>query len=361
MNWQLGNLGPVFFSHQLKLDYQNYHFPDELDQKFSKQGLIFESEAKLELERVFGLSYLEEKPLDQVTENSSVQNASTTIGSLPLLRTSKNDIAPLVSNNSYRHSQVYKIKHYYLSDQKFTGNSKFKNQIETDDGQFDYVDAIRSKEHLSNQVTAQDSLPLSNTVEFQWNNRLIKKSSKVFDPYIDGRYLKDNFDYADIAVFELSQGLDLNIHSDQLVDRLTRLYLNTGVTLDKTSLSVQEFYFHKTSEHKLSSSASYNFDRATFGGRFTYNSFNSSNTPVAKLIGYDLSLRASDLFTFKNTLDYNLEAKNITNSTYSFIYSPLNNCWKIELNYARDLIDKKFGLLVYINYNENNFTSLNVR
>jgi LPS-assembly protein len=361
MNWQLGNLGPVFFSHQLKLDYQSYTFPTEADKKFSKRGLIFETEAKFELERVFGLSYTEEKPIDQSSEALKSKGAQSTIGVLPSLVNSKEDTFAVISNKSYRHSQEYKIKHYYLSDQKFSGNAKFRDQIEIDDGQFDYVDAIRSKEHLTNQVTAQDSLPLSNTVEFQWNNRLIRKSSKVFDPYIDGRYLKDNFDYANIAFFELSQGLDLNVKSNELVDRLTRLYVNTGLSLDKSSLSVQEFYFHKTSEHKLTSTAAYTFDRASLGGRFTYNSFNSSNTPVAKLVGYDLVLHLSDLVTLKNTVDYNLRANNITQSNYSFIYSPLNNCWKIEFNYARDLIDKKFGLIVYINYNENNFTSLNVR
>jgi LPS-assembly protein len=361
MNWQLGKLGPVFFSHQLKLDYQSYTFPTESDKKFSKKGLIFETEAKFELERVFGLSYTEEKPLDESSDTLKSKVTQTTIGELPAIKNSKDETITFTTNNSFRHSQEYKLKHYYLSDQKFSGNSKFRDQIEIDDGQFDYVDAIRSKEHLTNQVTAQDSLPLSNTIELQWNNRLIKKSAKAFDPYIDGRYLKDNFEYANIAFFELSQGLDLNVKSDLLVDRLTRLYVNTGLTLDKTTLSVQDFYFHKTSDHKLTSTAAYNFERASLGGRFTYYSSNTSNTPIAKLVGYDLVLRASDLFTFKNTIDYNLITKNITQSNYSFIYSPLNNCWKIEFNYARDLIEKKFGLLVYINYNENNFTSLNVR
>lgn len=362
MNWQLGNLGPIFFSHQLKLDYQSYVFPTETDKKFSKKGLLYETEAKIELERVFGLSYTEKKPIDtEVNGSRKDTDKQTTIGLLPSLKNSKDEELTLVSKNSYRHSQEYKIKHYYLSDQKFSGNSKFRDQIETDAGQFDYVDAVRAKEHLTNQVTAQDSLPLSNTVELQWNNRIIQKVAREFDPYIDARYLKDNFAYSNIAFFEVSQGLDLNIKSDELVNRLTRLYVNTGLSLDRTSLNIQEFYFHKTSEHKLASTVSHNFDRFTFGGRFTYNSFNSSNTPITKLAGYDLLVHANDLLTFKNSLDYNLNSKNITQSSYSLIYSPLNNCWKLEFNYTRDLIEKKFGLLVYINYNENNFSSINVR
>lgn len=361
MNWQLGNFGPIFFSHQLKLDYQRYNFPNETEKHFTKKGLIFETEAKFELERVFGLAYTEEKPIDEIDESTKNKTHQTTIGSLPSLKSNKDESVKLITKNSYRHSQEYKLKHFYLSDQRFQGNSKFKNQIETDNGQFDYVDAIRSREHVTNQITAQDSLPLSNTIELQWNNRLIRKSSKKFDPYVDGRYLKDNFEYANIAYFEASQGYDLNVNSDQLVDRLTRMYINTGLNLNRMSLSIQEFYFHRTSEHKVTSSASYNFERASLAGTFTYNSFNSSNTPVAKLAGYNLSLSPNDLITLKNIVDYNFQAKKITQSSYSILYSPVNNCWKIEFNYARDLIDKKFGLLFYINYNENNFASLNVR
>jgi LPS-assembly protein len=362
LDWQLGNLGPVFFSHRTKLDFQNYSFPTETDKKFTKKGLIYETEAKFELDKIFGIAYSEQIPSEQIKEKEIVNpKPSTVIGSLPEIKDNKIETFKTITNNSFRHSQEFKLKHYYLSDQKYSGNSKFRNQIESDEGQFDYVDAVREKEHLTNQITAQDSLPLSNTVEFQWNNKLIRKSSKIFDPYIDGRYLKDNFDYSNLAYFDISQGLDLNVKSDKMIDRLTRLYVNTGMSLDRMSYSIQEFYFHKTSEHKLTSTASYNLERATAAGRFTYNSFNSSNTPVAKLIGYDLSLSVSDLLTLKNSADYNLQTKLFNQSSYSILYSPLNNCWKIEFTYARDLIDKRFGLLFYINYNENNFASINVK
>ena len=145
------------------------------------------------------------------------------------------------------------------------------------------------------------------------------------------------------------------------VDRLTRLYVNTGIALDRFTLGVQEFYFHKTGEHKLTSTIGFNFDRLKLNGDFTYNSFNSSSTPITKLVGYDLELNLNDLITLKNELDYNIESKLISQSSYSILYAPINNCWKLEFNYTRDLIDKKFGLLLYINYNSNNFTSINVR
>lgn len=374
LDWQLGNLGPVFFSHQLKLDYQSYKLPRETEKSFSKKGLIYETEAKIELEKIYGLSYVEEKPLPiDSNANNGKKNASildigsttpvapTTIGTLPQIRSNNDEQTTLVYNNSYRHSQEFKLKHFFLGEQQFKGSKKFREQIESDDGQFDYLDALRDREHISNQTTAQDSLPISNTVEFQWNNSLIRKMSKKFDPYKDNRYLKDNFSYSNITYFDLSQGLDLTVDSERLVDRLTRLYINTGISLDRLTFSIQEFYFHKSGEHKLTSTTTLNFDRFSIAGDFTYNSFNSSNTPITKLVGYDFTLNLNDLITLKNSLDYNIESKLINQSSYSVLYAPVNNCWKIEFNYTRDLIDKKFGLLLYINYNANNFTSINVR
>lgn len=371
LDWQMGNLGPVFFSHQLKLDYQNYYLPTEFDKKFSKKGLIYETEAKIELEKIYGLSYIEEVPvLSEETEDDEGSRAEvkkqatqnlTTIGELPKIGMSNVEAKKIVYNNSYRHAQEFKLKHYYLGEQKIKGNTTFRNQIEDDVGQFDYLDALRDREHLSNHSTAQDSLPLSNTLELQWNNNLIKKSARRYDPYKDNRYLKDNFDYRDITYFDVSQGLDMTVNSERLADRLTRLYVDTGINFDRLAFGIQEFYFHRTGEHKLTSSATFNFERLKVSGDFTYNSFNSASTPITKLLGYDLTLNLNDLVTLKNNMDYDIESKVISQSSYSILYSPLNNCWKLEFNYARDLIDKKFGLLLYINYNANNFTSINVR
>lgn len=372
IDWQLGNLGPVFFSHQAKLDYQSYSFPRISDNSFSKKGFIYETEAKFELEKVYGLSYVEEKPINlNEKEKSSKSNklidmntnkeVISTIGSLPEFKNTNIEEKVYVYNNSYRHSQEYKIKHYYLGEQNYRGNKKFLAQIENDTGQFDYLDALRDREHLSNQTTSLDSLPLANTIELQWNNNVIKKTAKDFDPYKNNQYLKDNFSYSQMLFFDISQGMDLNTESTKLEDRLTRLYVNSGFNIGKYALSAQEFFSHKTGEHKLISSFGLNFDSFILNTNFSYNSFDSKNTPVTKLFGYDLVLNVNDLLTFKNKIDYNLDTKSLTQSSYSVLYSPINNCWKLEFNYSRDLIEKRVGVLLYINYNENNFASINVR
>jgi LPS-assembly protein len=173
--------------------------------------------------------------------------------------------------------------------------------------------------------------------------------------------LKDNFIYSDVTFFNISQGLDLTVNSSKLIDRLTRLYVNSGLTFEKITISFTEFYFHKSQEHQFTSAFSYNETHFTFSTNFQYNSYNSNSSPVTRLVGYDLLLKITDLFRFKNKVDYNIETKVVSGSSYSILYTPINNCWKIEFNYARDLIDQKVGLLLSINYNENNFASINLR
>lgn len=358
--WQIGNIGPVYFSHQTKWDYQNYYFPNEKNsQYFSKRGFVFETEMKVELEKIFGIAYEDRAPI--ISSDIKTQNDSTLIGSLPNIKPSLGVQSEVIANHSYRHAQELKLKHYYLSSQQSQGNAQFKNQIQDDVGQFDYVDAIRSKEYLSNQVTSQDSLPLSNTIEFQWNNALIRKSAKIFNPFIDGRYLKDNFSYENISYLDVSQGVDFNLPSVAFYQRLTRLYINTGATIDRLSFAAQEFYFHQHGEHKFTTTANYNFDRGAVGGTFTYNSFNSLNTPITKYAGVNYSFNINDLILWKHAFDYDMQNKIWSKSVYSILYSPLNHCWKFEFNYSKDLIEKKIGLLFYINYNENNFTPFNVK
>lgn len=363
LDWRLGNIGPIAFSHQAQIDYQNYNLPTEKEKNFSKKGIVYRTEAKIELEKIYGLSYIEEdSPVGpaKITKDVTGEKISSTIGSLPSLRGNEDSEKTIVYNHSYKHWQEFKLRHYYLGNQKLRGNAKFKEQIENDDGQFDNVDAPRNREHLNITNSSQDSIPLSNTLELQWNNNLIKKTPKKFDPYVDGKYLKDNFLYSEISYLNISQGLDLTVNSEKRNERLTRLYISTGINLDPLSFGVQEFYFHKTHEHKFISTASYTKNSFRLSTNFQYTSYNSINTPNAKLAGYDLSFGINDLFTIKNKLDYNFESRLVTDNTYSIQYAPINNCWKVELNYTKDLIDKRIGILLYINYNSNNFASINV-
>jgi len=358
LNWEFGSIGPVNLATNIKLDQQYYNFPKENDKKFSKRGIIYESELKFELEKIYGLAYID-KEVKHLNESNKTD--SSLVGQLPSYSENVEKEYELKFKNSYRHAQEYIMKHYYLTDQKIKGNQRFYNQIQNDSGQFDYIDSIRAKEHVSNQTTAQDSLPLSNTIEFQWNNFLIRKESRTFDPYVDGKYLKDNFVYKNLSYFNVSQGIDLNISNNKFSDKLTRLYLNTGLELDSLAFNLKESYFHRTSEHKLNSELLYKFDQSEIGSKFTYNAFNSSSTPITKLLGALFNFKINDLFYFKSSMDYNIVTKLFSQSDFSLLYSPLNNCWRSELTYHKDLIEKKIGFVFYFNFNDNNFSAINVR
>lgn len=358
LDWQLGRIGAFKFSHKAQLDEQRYWLKNTTDKKFSKKGIVYETEAKIEFEKIFGIAYEKEVPFDslQKTENMS----GSTIGNIPSMRNDQEGSAQIkVPVNSYRHSQELKLKHYYLSDQETKGSSTFKDQIRQDNGQFDYVDALREKEFENNQISARDSLPLSNTVEFQWNHILIKKSPFRLNAIQDGLYLKDNFNYSKISFLDISQGIDLNRKSSTVNERLTRLFVHSGFSVNSYNLEMKEFYFHQTSEHKFSLSFSKSFERFNLGTEFNYNSFNSSTTPVLKTVALTSGINFNDLVSVTTYHDYNMRSKKLSKSNYGLVYSPLNNCWKLVLNYATDLIDKRIGFNILINYNDNSFQGLN--
>lgn len=358
LDWQFGRLGPVRFSTKIQLDEQHYWLNTSGNKKFSKTGVVYESEAKIEFEKIFGISYEKEVPADslKIPENDE----TSIIGSLPSIRGDTEGTAKVkLPVNSYRHSQEVKLKHYYLSDQKTKGNESFKKQIEADNGQFDYVDALREKEFENNQISARDSLPLSNTIEFQWNHILVKKTPNRLNAIQDGKFLKDNFSYSKISFFDVSQGIDMNRENVTFHERLTRLYIHSGLSVNNYSLDLKEFYFHQTSEHKFSLSFAKAFERLSLGTEFNYNSFNSSTTPILKTVAFSAGLNINDLIHLTTYHDYNMRLKKLSKSSYGVLYTPLNNCWRLEVNYATDLIDKRIGFNLLINYNDNSFQGLN--
>lgn len=365
LDWQLGQIGPVQLSTLAKLDYQKYSLTKSSDKSFSKRGIVYESEARIELEKVFGIAFQDEIPFDQVELNKkdSVDLSKKEsdqlgiVGTFPSYKDQLRSEKYSIEKIAMRHSQEFKLKHYFISDQTISGNSQFRSQIESDAGQFDYLDAIRSKEYEAAQVTAKDSLPLANTVELQWNNSLILKRPTKFDPFLNGIFLRDNFDYSKIAFFNLSQGVDLNKKKDaygkdySFNEKLTRLYLKTGLNYNQTSLTLEEYYYHQQSEHKMSLDASQGFSRGTFGGNFSYNSFNSTNTPPVKTVGVRGEYQVFDSLLLKGLYDYNIEDKLSTKSMYGFGYVSSSNCWKLLMNYTTERFEKRLSFDLKLNYN----------
>src|SRR5690606_7009581 len=107
-------------------------------------------------------------------------------------------------------------------------------------------------------------------------NSLVKKTPKVFNQFEDEKYLRDNFDYAKIAYFNVSQGFLLNDKEDgrnNFSDKLTRLFTDTGYNSDTWRVRFKDYYFHQGSDHILDLSLQKNFEVFNILANYNYNSF----------------------------------------------------------------------------------------
>lgn len=364
VNWNLGSLGPVQVSTNAKLDYQTYHFPYETQKSFTKQGMVYETEFSMTLEKIFGLAYKEYLPSERIdldkikgSQGKSKELGAGLIGTTPIFSGELAKKEFFLQKDSFRHKQDLKLKHYFLSDQKIRGNEDFHAQITQEDsaGQFDSKDVIREQESRLSQVSSRTSLPLSNTIELQWNNSLIRKTARGTSTYGDDRYLRDNFDYSRIAYFNVSQGYDLAVEADDLEDQLTRLNISTGASLDKTDFNLNEYYFYASNEHILSLNLTQHVGPHYFKTNFEYNSFID---PIFKIISVETGISATEHFDFTVFYDYDIDQKRNLKSVYKVLYTPLNNCWKMEVAHTKTIIDNSFSLNFLINFNDQSFRSL---
>src|SRR5690606_16025306 len=116
------------------------------------------------------------------------------------------------------------------------------------EGWFDYSDAILEDQANLGTNATRMSIPKKNTLEFQWNNILIKKSPRRMNYFEDQKYLRDNFNYRKIGYFNLSQGvvLDEDLEAEE---KLTRLFIDTGYSADSWNANLREYYFHQAGSH----------------------------------------------------------------------------------------------------------------
>ncbi|MDC0255391.1 hypothetical protein OAK75_10830 [Bacteriovoracales bacterium] len=365
--------GPLDFKTQVVWDVQKYYFPYEKNEKkFSKEGLIHETEVSLEVEKVFGMAYEEKLPFKKLDiekyknykerqeEEKRKKIGADIIGSLPDQDDYFKRKEIILTKDSYKHSQRFLLKHFYLSDQKFEGSQKFLSQIEKTNGVFDDLDFLRTKKYVTAQLNPTTSLPQENTIEFQWNHSVIKKSVKDYKPYQDGRSLRDNFNFNELAYLNISQGIDLTVKDEKLVNRLTRLFINGGTTFDKTktTLSFSEYYFFsdafKGHKFQINLGQEIHYGNVSFG--WEQNTVNGLD-PV-KNVKFSFEFSPSVIWTFSGDFKWNLLEKVNELAFYQLSYKPTNNCWRLNWGYQEDLTQKKFLFNFMVNFNDNNFTSL---
>ncbi len=357
--WNLGNLGPVAVKTSAIFDYQSYRFPYEVAEKtLTKSGYVYETEASITLQKIFGVSYRENLPRKKIKFEEEVTKEKPLLGDLKSFSSNVSTKSFEVQKSSYKHTQEYKLKHYYLGSQSIKGNQKFQNQIKVDNGKkglFDPLDVLRSQEFQLTNDVSRTSLPLNNTVELQWNNSVIKKKAKVLNAYYNKMGLRDNFDYSVVSYFNVSQGYDFNVREGDFYDHLTRLYLSTGFSLDSYTFSLDEYYYHTTKEHIFTMDIKKTFSRGDVGAGVKYNSF---KTPIEKFVNANTSFAFNDMIKAGVDWVYDIEKDRTNKTIYNLTYTPPNNCWKVEFNHEKNITESKFGFNFLINFNNNVFTSL---
>ncbi len=362
--FNIGQIGPVNIETRSELDYQYYHFPEEREARyFQKHALLQETELSITLDKVFGLSYREFIPSEmlKVEKNNVKKKKSNIIGDLPSLEEAGNNAYEIL-HNSYQHSQVFKLRHIFLADDSLKGSEAFADQIRTNEGVFDPIDNIRAEEFRALNETSRTGLPVTNTLEFQWNNRLLRKSvNKRSDFYQDDRGLRENFNYSSKASFNVSQGINLDLDTDadgkklDIDERLTRLLINTNFSINRTSINLSEYYFWSTRESILQTSISQNFSFGSFSAFGRYNSF---RVPTDKFVGYSANISFSDLLTAFTTWEYDLSQKFTNQSQYGFTYRPRNNCWIFQFAYLKSIAEKRVTFNFLFNFGNNTFTGV---
>ncbi len=369
VNWNLFTWGPVSMKTRYMYDQQIYTFDDHRQPGAGKNAGLVKTEISFTMDKILGLAFEERVPLKYISDSdlkrlrenkeqglSPIQKTekdNRLVGDMPRFESELAQESLLLTRNGYRHSQEYKFLHHYIASDNTYGNKQFINQIK--DGQagwFDYEDAIRSQEFKFGSNATRTIIPPRNTLEFQWNNSLIRKSPKSFNYLVDDKYLRDNFTYQKIGYFNVSQGYMLD-HSDNanLEERLTRLQVETGYTALRWNVSLNEYYFHNEKENIFTLAGNRRFEYLNVFSSYNYNSFGKKLNSIV----YGGQVRPTDILGLAMSKQEDLEAKKNINTTYSIDLMPNNNCWILNFSYTQTLNYERFSLGVMFNFGDDRF------
>lgn len=371
LSWYFFNSGPFSLKSQYVFDQQVYRFSNSEEPMSGKNAGLLRTELNFSMDRIYGLAFEEKIPIKLLSPAELKKiSGSKELGLTPIQKDIKNkrligDIpefqTELVKDNisqkrnSYRHSLNLKLIHHFISSQNEYGNTRFLDQIKTNqNGMFDYEDALRSEEYLFGANSTRTIIPPKNTLEFQWNNTLIRKSPKNFNFLEDDRYLRDNYHYSKIGWFNISQGyLFDQSEMDDLRQRLSRLMLDSGFIGSNWNIGLQEYYFHYENQNIFNINFTRRFEYLNLFTNYSYNSFSSSNLNTIYFGG---QIRPTDVIGLSLLKNIDLEADKDIRTIYSVDIMPHNNCWIFNLNYRKSIVDSRFSFNILFNFADENFS-----
>lgn len=358
------NFGPLILKTRYLLEYQEYHFLDEDEKRFYKHSGLVSTELSFTIDKIFGLAYEEKYNISEIDEKDQVRISKNKklketnvlseqiIGVLPKIENSLTKETIVVKKNSYRHSQEFKFIHHKLVHNGEAGNEKFLNQISGVNGWFDHRDSI-IKDILTLESTEQrQQIPVENTLEFQWNNVLMKKSTRRINYLLDDKYLKDNFSYSKLGYFNISQGVLLDDDIETIEEKLTRLHVSTGYSAATWSFSTQDYYNHQSGNHIMNASSQKKFDRLSLLAQYNYNSFSDSSQKTLKA---GFQFRPLDVLGFSVLKEEDLNEEENISSIYQIDFMPNNNCWILNFNYKENFLEQRYAFKFEFNFGNEEF------
>ncbi len=373
LNWHLGTWGPFSLRNETRFDYQAYRFPDEEGRTGAeKAATLHRTELAFTVDRVFGLAYEEKVPWSEISPElrkqmraekqearplvtASPDRPRPLVGELPNFESSITEDQVMVARQAYRHSQEYKLIHHRISTETLSGSHRFQDQIATNRGWFDITDAVRSTEYQLGANSARTIIPVGSTLELQWNNSLIRKSPSRTDWRTDKRYLRDNFTYSKTGYFDVSQGYIFDDELEEFRERLTRLAVNAGYTVEKWALSLSENFFHQESDHIFTAGGQRRFDMMSLMATYNYNSSNPEGQKDLHTLGLGVLVRPTDLLGLSMSRQMDLNSQESILTVYGVDIMPTNNCWILQLDYRESLVGFQYSFDIMWNYGQEKF------
>lgn len=358
------SLGPVLMKSRYQVYSQRYKFLNDDEEDFNKQAGLVRTELSFAVDRIFGLAYQEvydaseikNEDLVKLTEQTNPKKENTLkkdiVGVLPRMEDTVTKESITVKKDSYRHSQEFKFIHHQLVHSNESGNERYKDQISTEDGWFDYKDAIRENIVELESNEARKEIPTKNTFELQWNNVLIKKSSKTINYWQDHKFLKDNFTYKKLGHFNISQGIQLDKEYEDFNESLTRLYIDSSYRASSWRISFKDYYSHQSSDHIMSFSGQKKFEIVNLLTQYNNNSYEDSNLESVK---FGIQYRPIDVLGFSFLKEYDIDAEEDISTIYQTDFMPHNNCWILNFSYKESFLEKRYNFTVVFNFGNESF------
>lgn len=364
IDWHLLSIGPIRAKTRYQLEYQYYNFVDKNEEDFYKYAGVMTTEFSFTMDKVFGLAYEEVVPVTDIkkeyleklgkkNEDINKKKFNNLVGHIPSFENSLTQDSIKFVKNSYRHSQEFKFSHYMIANSDEEGNQRFRDQLNSNIGWFDYDDGIKEDVYNIGAFQTRTEIPLKNTVEFQWNNSLIRKSPKTFRFFDDEKYLRDNFSYNKIGYFNVSQGFVLDDEdASSFEDSLTRLYINTGYNASRWSVNLSEYYFHQSSDQITNIGFQRRYDMLSLLLGYNSNSLNGANINIVQA---GFHFRPIDSLGFSMFKEQDMDAEQNIRSIYQMDIMPDNNCWIMNFNYRETIVDTRYTINWVFNFGNDDF------